>query len=113
MSIRVLNRKTDDTRGAVYIGRPSPLGNPFRLQSAGGRYTRDASVDTYDGYLRERIAGRDPAVLGELSRLLEKAREGNLALECYCAPERCHGDVIKAVLEEALDGRLCWPDSGG
>lgn len=98
------------SRGAEYIGRGSPLGNPFKLVGAGGTYTRDDSVATYEQWLRKRIAERDSAVCTELNRLFKLARQGSLKLRCFCAPKRCHGDVIKQVLEEAL-AKLPQPEN--
>ena len=114
MAITVLNRYGKGSlAGAVYIGRAnpskqlqgSPLGNPFRLIEAGGTYTRDQSVDAYAVWLRQQLAARNPAVCAEMNRLYKLAKDGDLALWCYCAPKRCHGDVVKQILEETLAAR--------
>lgn len=105
--IRVLNMRTDDVTGAEYIGRPSPLGNPYRIRSAGGEFTREESLAFYARFLEQRLAIGDPEITAEIDRLLAIARAGALDLACWCNPLPCHGDVIKRVLEDALeDDRL-------
>jgi hypothetical protein len=69
--------------GAVYIGRGSPYGNPFRIGEHG---TRDEVCDRYEQEILptldvEPLRGKD--------------------LLCYCAPLRCHGDAIIKKLNSA------------
>jgi hypothetical protein len=94
--IRVCSKRNGGV--GEYIGRPSVLGNPFKLEQWG----REACIEQYEVWLRERIAARDVQVCKELSRLLAIARAGELKLVCWCAPLACHGDVIKRVLEEKI-----------
>lgn len=84
-------------KGAVYIGRPSELGNPFVVGVHG---TRDAVCDAYHQWFHERLRARDALFIGTLRHLRERAAQGDVVLACYCAPRRCHGDVIKAFLED-------------
>lgn len=84
---------------AQYIGRPSPLGNPYVMR---GENDRDRVCDAYAAWFAARVQARDPRVLEELKRLYKIAREGDLVLGCYCAPRRCHGDTIKAFLDARL-----------
>jgi hypothetical protein len=74
----------------VYIGRPSPLGNPFHISVA---RTRDKACDMYASWLRDR-ASSDPSFRKALYGLRGKI------LGCYCKPLRCHGDEIVRWLEE-------------
>lgn len=64
----------------VYIGRPGPWGNPFRIGPDGDR-------ETVIRKFRE---------LGETNGLREKARAElrGKTLGCWCSPEACHGDVL-------------------
>lgn len=101
MSVRVGRH---DEPGAVYIGRGSPLGNPFVIGRDGDR---DAVCDRYEAWFAERVATRDPAVLGELRRLYRLASQGELVLGCFCSPRRCHGETIKRFLESHLSGGRC------
>jgi hypothetical protein len=97
--LQVLNKRNSGTRGE-YVGRPSPLGNPFKLEHESDR---DAVIARYEIWLRERIVARDRRVCDELNRLYVIARDtGLLELVCWCAPKRCHADVICTVLLEAL-----------
>lgn len=80
-------------RPAIYVGRPSRWGNPYRV---GERYTSTTSgvevdltpglaVAGYRTWLRDRIAA-DPVFLAPL-------RDSDLA--CWCALDQpCHADVL-------------------
>jgi hypothetical protein len=81
-----------------YIGRPSPLGNPFVIGRDGDR---DTVVDKYHAWLVGlwNSNSNHPAC-SELIRLYElHKQQGELTLVCWCAPQRCHGDVVKEVIE--------------
>lgn len=82
-----------------YIGRPSPLGNPFPWDK---NTPKGSTLERYEVWLNEQIEQRIPVIINELNRLLLLAREGDLNLGCWCAPQVCHGDVIKKKLEERL-----------
>jgi hypothetical protein len=83
------NRVVHNKREAfdVYIGRPSKWGNPFSHKDgtlAEFRVgSRDEAVDAY----RDWIATQ-PDLLVDLPELRGKV------LGCWCAPLRCHGDVL-------------------
>jgi hypothetical protein len=97
--IHIGNKRRGD-RGE-YVGRPSPLGNPFVIGRDGDRA---AVITRYRQWLRERIAAGDPLVRGELERLARLARErGQLTLVCWCAPEACHAEAIREVLARMLE----------
>ncbi len=84
-------RKGQGLKG-VYVGRPTPLGNPFRLES---EEQREEVVARYATWLEEEIRQGNQQVaraLGELYRKLK--RKGTLTLLCFCAPKRCHAEVI-------------------
>jgi len=104
VQITVLNKRTlsgplpGTTR--VYVGRPSPLGNPFAIGRDGDR---SQVISRYREWLWEQVrAPRSPARL-ELHDLLEKARKGPLELVCWCAPQACHADVLARAIHW-LDG---------
>lgn len=96
-----------------YIGRGSPLGNPYshmaNTQAAFKVATRDEAVKQYDAWLREQIFLGNPAVLHELQRLGDLAISGPVSFQCFCAPQKCHGDVIKQVLFTAI--AKTYPDT--
>ena len=85
---RVLNRRTDEIPpDAVYVGRPSKWGNPFRL---GPGLTRGDCIRSYRNYLEE------CPWLKEDARHELRGRD----LVCWCAPLACHADVLLEVANE-------------
>jgi hypothetical protein len=93
--ICVVNKRTHRGPGE-YIGRPSPLGNPFVLGRDG---TREEVIAKYKAWFEESC---DACMLNEFENLVVKARQGDLNLVCWCAPQSCHGNVLKAAIEDLL-----------
>lgn len=84
------------------IYRGFPLGNPFPMHD---EKDRDKVCEQFEEYFRKKIAQKDPVIMNELARVVEKAFvDGGVRLGCYCAPRRCHGDSIKSFLEVVLNG---------
>lgn len=79
-------------KDAVYVGRPTKWGNPFSHRDgtlAKHRVaTRDEAVDAYEAQLQRWFA-LDP----EAKQRLQTALRGK-DLVCWCAPARCHADVL-------------------
>jgi hypothetical protein len=92
--IRIENKKTYRGEG-VYIGRPSPLGNPFKIGEHG---TREEVIQCYRAWLWQQIKLQG-VVYQELERLAARAKNEDLVLICWCKPANCHGDVIKSAVE--------------
>ena len=92
--IKVVNKKFYKGRGE-YIGRPSVLGNPFKIVPGEGR---EEMIEKYRIWLWEEIKKKGK-VYRELMRLAELAKIGDLILICWCKPLACHGDVIKSAIE--------------
>lgn len=96
--IIIVNKHHD--KSGEYIGRGSPLGNPFVIGKHG---TREQVIAKYRVWLQEQIDKGNPVVLDELNRLGNKAiDEKGLALQCFCYPKPCHGEVIKEKLVQAM-----------
>ena len=93
----IVGRKQDPR--AEYIGRGSPLGNPFVMRHEG---MRDEVCEQYEIWFAEQVANNNQRVLNELRRLYRIAAQGDLVLGCFCAPKRCHGETIKRFLEGYL-----------
>jgi hypothetical protein len=78
--------------GITYCGRPcagwigSPLANPFHIGRDG---TRQEVIEKYRAWLQFRIAEGDREVLATLSAIGPTS-----VLACWCAPLRCHCEVI-------------------
>ncbi len=98
--IEVVNTKRHEpTELDIYIGRGSPLGNPYRINH---RNTREEVIAKYEEYLAEKIRTKDRPVCNELNKIYRAAKAGDVKLVCFCSPERCHGDIIKKVIEGKL-----------
>jgi len=109
--IPVMNQKTYHGCGE-YIGRPSPLGNPFYLTM---ERDRTRVIAEYDRWLREHFY--DSKIQTELFRLQKIAeKEKLLVLTCWCAPKACHGDVIRRMLLDRIVAKqthACISQEGG
>ena len=66
---------------AIYVGRPSKWGNPFKVGRDG---TREEVIRAFEAYARKYLA-QEPDWLDVL-----KGKD----LVCWCAPEDCHADVL-------------------
>jgi hypothetical protein len=91
-----IGNKRHGARG-IYVGRPSPLGNPFVLRS---ETDRAAVIQAYARWLVEQLRDPGSAASREIARLAQLARTQDLCLVCWCAPKACHAAVIKRLIEE-------------
>lgn len=92
--ITVTNRRTGGY--GIYIGRPSPLGNPHPV----GRLSRAEAIERFRRDLEASI-GTGDARDREITRLVEIYRKvGRLEITCWCNPLPCHGDVIARFIKE-------------
>ena len=83
---RVLNKHHAGVpAGAVYIGRGSKWGNPFRIGPDGDR---SAVIAKYERWLADQH---------QLLRALDELRGRDLV--CWCAPRACHGDIIRHIAD--------------
>lgn len=81
-----LCRWAEDAGSFVRIDRRSDWGNPFEMPGDGDR---DTVIRNY----AEHYLPHKPSLLSRLDELRGKA------LGCWCAPEPCHGDVLKVRAE--------------
>lgn len=81
----------------VYIGRPGPWGNPFRLDG-----DRKEAIRQY----REWIMYHDDAqsLRDEIHTLRGKT------LGCWCKPKACHGDVLAELANNNIMEILTFDD---
>lgn len=92
---KVLNRHTAGSCGdAVYIGRGSKWGNPFRIGADGDRAM---VIAKFERSLRDRH---------DLLRALDELRGKNLV--CYCAPAACHGDLLLRLANGSRADLIAW-----
>ena len=109
--IYVYNRKVEDhsnEKNNYACYRPSILSNPFthikdkKTLAMFVVKTRDEAIDRYDAYFDRMYKGNAPFKF-IIDEIYEKYKNGeDIYLECYCKPERCHGDIIKEKLEKRL-----------
>lgn len=78
-----------------YIGRGSPLGNPYPITHINDR---DYVCDAYEEYLDNEITKKNPVIIKELDRLRNIHNQRQLTLVCFCHPKRCHGLTIRNYL---------------
>ncbi len=102
VTITVINRRKQVGLGPrVYVGRGSPLGNPFRMTSEADR---DAACECYANWLRKQYTLPGSPQRKALDALAARHQAGeDLRLECFCAPKRCHADFVKHVIERLSD----------
>lgn len=72
----------------VYVGRPSPFGNPFVPHSPGERLT---VIEQYRQWFIRKLKA-DATFAAQVDELRGKR------LGCHCAPQPCHAAVIAAYL---------------
>ncbi len=112
--ITVVKRGTEQAAGTVRfsIGRRSSgtgpgcipahaLANPYGVKPH-SLYTREKSLAKYEGWLEHKVEMRDAAVCAALNMIWQAARQGDVELECFCAPLGCHRHGIKRVIEAKL-----------
>jgi hypothetical protein len=86
---KVLNAKQVgklSTPDRIYVGRPGKWGNPFVIGRDGAR---DDVIAKYCAWIVQQ-----PSLMAALHELRGKT------LVCWCAPERCHADVLLALANQ-------------
>jgi hypothetical protein len=80
----VLNKKNKNIPpNAIYVGRPSKWGNPFKIGVNG---TREQVIEKYRIRITQCI--KDNPGVYDLSELRGKD------LVCWCHPQPCHADIL-------------------
>ena len=86
--------------GAVYIGRGSTWGNPFThipgIPNTVLCKDRDEACDKHAEYLRQQVR------TGQVSLEALASLHGK-DLVCFCAPARCHGEILVKAAQWAHD----------
>ena len=85
-----------DPARVIYIGRPSPLGNPYAI---GPNISRNQAIEAYRTWLTDMIVAKNMRVMLALKHIYRLHTTGTAVLSCWCKPNACHGDVIKAYIE--------------
>ena len=78
----------------VYIGRPSPYGNPFShklgTQAEVKVNTLEEAIACFEGWVMQQ-----PELIAKIKLELK----GKI-LGCWCAPKQCHGDILAKIANE-------------
>jgi hypothetical protein len=92
---RILNKHAAGRHdGAIYIGRGSKWGNPFRIGADGERAT---VIEKHARWLRDQH---------HLLCALDELRGKDLL--CWCAPAACHGDLLLLLANATREERIAW-----
>lgn len=73
----------------IYIGRSSKWGNPFIIGQDG---TREDVLKKYRIW-----------ILNNFTLMKDLPELKNKVLGCWCAPQKCHGDILIELLKEYYD----------
>lgn len=92
----------EQQKQAVYIGRGSIFGNPFVMDK---NNSRDDVCDAYQRYFYKRLEN-DLEFRESVEKLADKALSESVNLMCFCAPKRCHGDIIKEYINQVLNEKV-------
>lgn len=102
--IRLKNKKNHSPNPSetdVYIGRGSPLGNPFPIR---GSDTRNVVCDKYENYFYSKVYSPGDPLRDEVIRIYKLAKAGRtINLICFCYPLKCHGETVLGFLVKHLD----------
>lgn len=95
MNIKVVSKRSLSPElgwSDIYVGRPSPLGNPFQMNTEA---ERDSVVAQYRKWLWAQIQDGSASAGYELIAIARRVKKGEqIRLVCFCAPRKCHADII-------------------
>jgi len=97
VNIRKIDRTDPDV---VYIGRGSIWGNPFSHKEGTKAIYRVETVAMAIECYRQNLWARIQR--GEVTKEMLKELDGK-RLACYCAPNPCHGNIIKRAVQWAKE----------
>lgn len=85
----------------IYVGRGSPLGNPYPITD---HQSRDCVCDKYDTYLIAAVEDRHKRIVDALNEIAHVVLNGrDVNLQCYCQGKRCHAQSIKKIIEGKIN----------
>jgi hypothetical protein len=84
---QVYNIYKEHPKDCVFIGRPTVFGNPFKMGIDGDR--EEVVKKFEDHVLRDEV----------LTALIKNKLKGR-NLVCYCAPKKCHGDILLKIANQ-------------
>lgn len=114
--INVVNKsKHKPTPDDFYIGRGSVMGNPYHSKESNHPHalykvdTVEKAIEGYKKYL-EYSYFNDATINKFIKELIDRELDDqNTNLVCYCAPNKCHGDIIKKFVDDYVSV-IKWKD---
>ena len=104
--IKIINKRAENCDYAVYIGRGSPLGNPFFFGSPShpqAKYPvkdRNEAISQFKVYLENCVKDGVWDVCDAINDLVIRKLLGEeIVLSCFCSPKPCHGEVVRDFVE--------------
>lgn len=112
--IRVVNKKTHKpTPNDFYIGRGSVMGNPYHHKESDHPQalykvdTAEEAIGCYDKDFLYFYHHKTPFQEFIKQLIDRELNDEDTNLVCYCAPNKCHGDVIKKFVKDAVE-QIRW-----
>lgn len=103
MQVNVVHCKKYKGGDDHYVGRPTPLGNPFTVKEHG----HGVCIEMYKNWLNLQYSTNNQVVIRELMTLARVLRDtGTITLSCWCAPNPCHADVIGKAITNLVNKGL-------
>lgn len=87
--------------GLAYIGRGSPLGNPYSSKKSKHDVTEVKDSDEAIARFEDDLYNRklEPEAYQMIGEIILQRKRTMITLVCFCKPNRCHGDVIREYIE--------------
>lgn len=106
MEIQIVN--IHDFKGDhVYVGRGSPLGNPFSHRLSKFEVykvaTRSEAIEKYRTWLDEQLQFDTPQSRAIMECMAKLVADNKIVLGCFCVPQKCHAEVIAEVLRKRFE----------
>lgn len=80
------------------VDRTTPLGNPFKNSDC--EFDKDFLCSLYKLWFEHKIEKKDDGTfVNYLNFIITKSQSNNIALGCWCNPDRCHAEVIQEYIE--------------
>lgn len=87
--------------GLAYIGRGSPLGNPYSSKPSKHDVIAVEDSDEAIARFEDDLYNRrlDPEAYQMIGEIILQRKRSMVTLVCFCKPKRCHGDSIREYIE--------------
>lgn len=99
--IKITNKRfTKADEHTFFCGRPSPLGNPYPMES---EEDRDRVISEYKIWIENQLERGNQRIMNSLLEIVNHHKKhGHVNLQCYCYPSNCHCGVIRDILEKLI-----------